>query len=81
LEVFGQKGSMKLSIHGNEPISLHIYDGKDILIDAPLPKLVISPMVNEVVKFLLGEYGCPCFGWDAIESIAIIEKVSKNILY
>ena len=74
LEVYGSKGKISLSIHGNTPVEL-ILDDKVSEFEFPYPECIEAEMISEVVKSCLGLENHSCNGDQALATYETIEKI------
>ncbi len=79
MSVHGEKGILEFSVHGNEPSTLRLPDGKVRQFFHTVPELIEGPMIEEVVAFLRGEEGKPCMGQDAVPVIELIESAARSL--
>jgi 1,5-anhydro-D-fructose reductase (1,5-anhydro-D-mannitol-forming) len=73
LSIFGTEANLHFSVHGKKKTEIEDKNGTRQTIDLSIPACIEAPMIEEVVKVLLGEQGRPCTGSDAIETIRIME--------
>jgi 1,5-anhydro-D-fructose reductase (1,5-anhydro-D-mannitol-forming) len=74
--ILGSEGSIAFEVHGDGPVVVEGRQGRRSL-DFPNPEVIEGPMIGEVVRFLTGRDGTPCFGREAIEAVRIIEAASE----
>ncbi len=79
MSVHGELGILEFSVHGNEPSTLRLRDGKVRQLFHTVPELIEGPMIEEVVAFLRGEGGRPCMGRDAIPVIELMQAVAGSL--
>lgn len=78
MTIYGTKGKLEFSIHGDEEIIITKTDGtKKIIIDNP--KTVQENMIENVIKSLLtGEHLNSCYGEEALETYRIMDMVLEK---
>ncbi len=74
--VTGTKGTLEFSIHGRHDIIIHEYrTGETEVLEIPDPKIVEGPMIEAVIRHLLGHGGEPCMGQDALPTYQVIDSI------
>jgi 1,5-anhydro-D-fructose reductase (1,5-anhydro-D-mannitol-forming) len=74
LEFVGTRGSLSLSVFGQEPIELRTGDGCE-LIPVDQPAHVHQPLVQTIVDELEGRGRCPSTGESAERASAVLDRV------
>lgn len=76
--IYGTKGKIEFSIHGNEPITITNALGEKN-IEICNPKIIQENMVKNVVESLLsGEHKHTCLAKEALETYRIMDKVLEK---
>jgi predicted dehydrogenase len=82
VEVIGSKGRMVFSVFGFEPIQV-IYANADQEIKSityEVPEHVAQPLIQTVVRDLLGEQGvCPSTGESALRTAWVLDKIRSKL--
>lgn len=81
LSVFGTKANLQFSVHGERKTEIQYQDGRREALELSIPTCIEAPMIEEVVRTLLGEGGNPCTGSDAIETIRIMECALSSLCF
>jgi 1,5-anhydro-D-fructose reductase (1,5-anhydro-D-mannitol-forming) len=79
LSIFGTEADLHFSVHGERETELQYQDGTREILNLSTPACIEAPMIEEVVKTLLGEGGDPCTGYEAIETIRIMEFALSSL--
>ncbi len=74
MTVYGTKGHMVFNVHGDAPIVINGIKGTRH-IETKNPLCIEEPMIETVVKDLLGSGICPCSGRDALSTSRVIDAV------
>ncbi len=77
LRIYGSLGSVSATIHGDPPYVIRGISG-DREVAIRNPTYIEQPMIEEVVKFLLGSQASPCFGREALETYRIIDIILSD---
>ena len=78
MQIYGTKGKIEFSMHGNEDILITTKEGEERL-QINNPKIIQENMVDDVVKALLtGEHFHTCSGREALETSRIMDEVLKS---
>ena len=78
MQIYGTKGKIEFSMHGNEDILITTKEGEERL-QINNPKIIQENMVHDVVKALLtGEHFHTCSGREALETSRIMDEVLKG---
>lgn len=76
--IFGTKGKIELSIHGNDPVIIQTQKNEEIL-EFNNPKIIQENMVADVVSSLLtGKHLNSCSGEEALETYRIMDVVLEK---
>jgi predicted dehydrogenase len=79
LSIVGTEGILRFSVHDNLDTEIERQDGSRELVDFSVPELIEGPMIAEVVGTLLGVGGNPCTGWEATETVRIMEFALNSL--
>jgi predicted dehydrogenase len=74
LELVGTRGTLSLSVFGQEPLELVRGDARE-LIPAPQPEHVHQPLVQSIVDELRGQGRCPSTGASGARASDVIDQV------
>ncbi len=74
LIISGTEGEIRLSVHENKPILVSGKKG-ELKIDVVNPDPIEEPMIDSVVKNLLGKGPSLCSGWDALPTMKVMDAV------
>ncbi len=73
--VYGTKGSISFSIHGDDKITISKFGEEKQTITISCQEHIEQPMVEKVVQSLLGKINNPCSGTDALPTYWAIDEV------
>ena len=74
LEFTGERGSIRLSVFGDEPVEVEVH-GRLERLSRPNPKHVAQPLIQTVVDDLLGRGTCPSTGESALRASRVMDQV------
>ncbi len=77
LELVGTRGTLSLSVFGQEPLELVRSDARE-LIPVEQPEHVHQPLVQTIVDELRGEGRCPSTGASGARASAVIDRVLEG---
>jgi predicted dehydrogenase len=76
-EIKGTKGTIRFAVFGN--LCELIINGQIEHLEFDHLKHVQQPMIEQVVKYFLGESDNPCSGEDAVEVMRIMDKITGKV--
>lgn len=78
LELLGTNGCLRLSVFGDEPISLERPDGKVELLHRPNPPHVQQPLIQSIVDQLCGTGSCKSTGESGARTSHVMDAVLES---